>query len=259
MDTDPLELPRRASLYDGARRRLIGEGSLDSDASRIPLVVDGATVGWLGVRAIPHLETALDVRYLEQVRQQLVVIALALLMTTLGLDGMRWNWVLYAIPGDVTSLAENSQGVGTAGLTSDGPELAYAPPCAQGPGPKTYTFTIYALSAALTLDMPANQVTGQVLTDAIGQLTVASSQRSACRPLDGSHEPRHPAVGGGAGVTGDVVADGFEIRNGAIRPEDRQRHARARRSRSCLFRPGQHFAHFAFSRARAFILRVTSA
>jgi phosphatidylethanolamine-binding protein (PEBP) family uncharacterized protein len=102
----------------------------------------------------------------------------ALLMTTLGLDGMRWNWVLYGLTSNVTSLAENSQGVGTAGLTSDGPDLTYYPPCAQGPGPKTYTFSVYALSGTPTFDVPANQVTGQVLTDASGQLTVASSQLS---------------------------------------------------------------------------------
>lgn len=78
--TDPLELPPRATLYDAQRRALVGSGNLQTDASRIPLVVGGATVGWLGVRAIPRIEGELDVRYLHQVRGQLVVITTAALV-----------------------------------------------------------------------------------------------------------------------------------------------------------------------------------
>lgn len=99
----------------------------------------------------------------------------ALLMTTLANDGMRWNWVLYGIPAGVTSLAESTAGVGTAGLSSDGPLLQYYPPCSQGPGAKTYTFTIYALSAAPTFSVPASQVSGPVLTSAISQVTLSSA------------------------------------------------------------------------------------
>ena len=98
----------------------------------------------------------------------------ALMMTTLALDGQKWNWVLYGIPATVTSLARNSSGVGTAGLTSDGPLLAYSPPCSQGPGSKTYTFTLYSLSASPALP-PASQVTGAVLTAAIADRTLASA------------------------------------------------------------------------------------
>lgn len=99
----------------------------------------------------------------------------ALLMTTLARDGLKWNWVLYGIPATATSLAVGSMGVGTAGLTSDGPALAYSPPCSRGPGPMMYTFTLYALSGRPTLPARANQVTGAVLTDAIRGLTLASS------------------------------------------------------------------------------------
>jgi phosphatidylethanolamine-binding protein (PEBP) family uncharacterized protein len=103
-------------------------------------------------------------------------IELALLMTTLANDGMKWNWVLYGMAAGVTSLAEGSTGVGKFGLTSDGPELAYSPPCSQGPGAKTYTFTIYALSEPPVLDLPANEITGAVLTNAISEITLASSK-----------------------------------------------------------------------------------
>ncbi len=99
----------------------------------------------------------------------------AVMMTTLANDGLKWNWVLYGIPSNVTSLAENTVGVGTFGLTSDGPELAYSPPCSKGPGAKTYTFTVYALSGTPAFAVPANKVNGEVLTSAISHLTLASS------------------------------------------------------------------------------------
>jgi phosphatidylethanolamine-binding protein (PEBP) family uncharacterized protein len=101
---------------------------------------------------------------------------LALTMTTIALDGTKWNWVLFHIPGSVTSLAPASAGVGTAGVSTDGPELRYYPPCSTGPGAKTYTFTLYALSAAPTFAVPESQVDGEILTGAIGSLTIASRQ-----------------------------------------------------------------------------------
>jgi phosphatidylethanolamine-binding protein (PEBP) family uncharacterized protein len=99
----------------------------------------------------------------------------AVLMTTLAKDGLKWNWVLWGVPGNVGALAVGQTGVGTAGLTSDGPNLAYSPPCSQGPGAKDYTFTVYALSGKPTLPAQASQVTGDVLTAAIKPLTLASS------------------------------------------------------------------------------------
>jgi len=102
----------------------------------------------------------------------------AMLMTTLANDGMKWNWVMYGIPASATALAEGGVDVGTFGLTSDGPDLRYYPPCSQGPSAKTYTFTIYALSAAPVLSVPAGQVSGAVLTSAISSLTLDSSRVS---------------------------------------------------------------------------------
>jgi phosphatidylethanolamine-binding protein (PEBP) family uncharacterized protein len=102
----------------------------------------------------------------------------AILMTTLANDGHKWNWVLYGIPKLVSALTASSSGAGTFGLTSDGPELRYYPPCSQGPGPKTYTFTVYALSGAPTFTVPAGQVNGNVLTNAVSQLALASCMLS---------------------------------------------------------------------------------
>ena len=100
----------------------------------------------------------------------------ALLMTTLPGDGTtKWNWVLHGIPATATGLAKNSSGVGTLGVGSDGPQAAYQPPCSQGPGAKVYTFTLHALSASPSLQVPANQVTGAVLTGAIANITLGSA------------------------------------------------------------------------------------
>jgi phosphatidylethanolamine-binding protein (PEBP) family uncharacterized protein len=110
----------------------------------------------------------------------------ALMMTTLPGDGTtKWNWVLHAIPATATGLANNSSGVGTPGVGSDGPQAAYQPPCSQGPGAKFYTFTLYALSATPSLPASASQVTGSVLTAAIANITLgsASLKLSYTRPL----------------------------------------------------------------------------
>ncbi len=99
----------------------------------------------------------------------------ALTMNTIALDGTKWNWVLFHIPGNVTSL-EAGTDLGTAGVSTDGPELRYYPPCSSGPGAKTYSFTLYALSGTPSFSVPESQVDGVTLTAAIGSLTIASRQ-----------------------------------------------------------------------------------
>jgi hypothetical protein len=97
-------------------------------------------------------------------------------MTTLPGDGStKWNWVLQGIPGSTTALKKDSFGVGVPGLGSDGPIVGYQPPCSQGPGAKRYTFTIYALSGSPSFSVPAAQVTGAVLADAVAPLTLGSA------------------------------------------------------------------------------------
>ncbi len=109
----------------------------------------------------------------------------ALMMTTLPGDGTtKWNWVLYSIPGSNSGLARNSSGVGLLGSGSHGRVGAYDPPCSQGPGAKTYTLTLYALSAAPALQTAAGQVTGELLTSAISSITLgrATLELSYARP-----------------------------------------------------------------------------
>lgn len=100
----------------------------------------------------------------------------ALLMTTLPGDGTtKWNWVLYGIPAATRSLSKDSFGIGTAGVGSDGPFAGYQPPCSQGPGSKTYTFTLYALSASPDLSAAASSITGSMIANAIANTTLATA------------------------------------------------------------------------------------
>jgi phosphatidylethanolamine-binding protein (PEBP) family uncharacterized protein len=100
----------------------------------------------------------------------------ALLMTTIPVTGaIKYNWVLSGIPASTSSLIRNTSGVGTAGVGSDGPIAGYQSPCSQGPGLKTYTFTLYALSASPSLSVAANTVAGAALATAISSITLGSS------------------------------------------------------------------------------------
>ncbi len=72
---DPLELPPRVTLYDAWGRPVVGRGELSDAASRLRLTALGATVGWLGVRAITNYDDELDRDYIAQVRSQIVLIA----------------------------------------------------------------------------------------------------------------------------------------------------------------------------------------
>jgi len=100
----------------------------------------------------------------------------AVLMTTLPGDGTtKWSWVLYGIPSTTASLAMDSSRVGTPGLADGASGPGYSPPCSQGPGAKTYTFTVHALSGTPTFTVAAGQVTGQMVRDAIAPLTLASA------------------------------------------------------------------------------------
>ncbi len=65
-------------------------------------------------------------------------------------DKEKSYWFLYNIPATVTSLKQNSQGVGSVGANDRG-RTEYDPMCSKGPGLKKYHITVYALSAKLPL------------------------------------------------------------------------------------------------------------
>jgi len=91
-------------------------------------------------------------------------------------EDVHWYWVLYGIPAEVTQLSKNSVGIGTLGANSVNRKNEYTPPCSKGPGPKVYTYTVYALSAQPQLAVPASQVNREVLLEAIQNITLASAE-----------------------------------------------------------------------------------
>jgi phosphatidylethanolamine-binding protein (PEBP) family uncharacterized protein len=88
--------------------------------------------------------------------------------------GAHWYWVLYDIAPEVDHLDENAVPPATAGTNSVNGANAYAPPCSKGPGPKAYTFTVYALSGQP--DLPDRSSVSRVtLLDAIDGLVLAEA------------------------------------------------------------------------------------
>lgn len=77
--------------------------------------------------------------------------SLALIVEDPDAPSGNWvHWVLYDLPGDVTSLVEGSVGVGTAGV-NDSRRSGYAGPCPPRGRPHRYFFKLYALRAHLGL------------------------------------------------------------------------------------------------------------
>lgn len=91
-----------------------------------------------------------------------------------GPGDTHWYWVVYNIPATTTKVAAGGPVVGTLGTNSVNSQLAYAPPCSKGAGIKTYTYTVYALSAAPSFTA-GTKVSRDVLLAAISNITLASS------------------------------------------------------------------------------------
>jgi gluconolactonase len=89
---------------------------------------------------------------------------------------VHWYWVVYDIPAEVTNLLKNMTGIGKLGTNSVNGKNAYTPPCSKGPGLKTYTYTVYALSAFPTIAVPVNQLDRAAMLDAIRDITLASAE-----------------------------------------------------------------------------------
>jgi phosphatidylethanolamine-binding protein (PEBP) family uncharacterized protein len=84
--------------------------------------------------------------------------------------------VLYNIPA-TSSSALSGKYPGTIGMNFKDKSPGYTPPCSQGPGDKTYTFTLYALSSAVSIN--ANQATEDALIKAMTNLVIAKAELSA--------------------------------------------------------------------------------
>ena len=108
-------------------------------------------------------------------------------------------WTLYNIPADVHSLPKSVRGIGTLGNNSINGRTEYAPPHSQGPGAKTYIFTVYALSSALRISVPPAGVSREVLLSAMEGKILASAEMRVVytrEGLDGGQPPRDDRPGG---------------------------------------------------------------
>ena len=97
----------------------------------------------------------------------------------------KWYWVLYDIPANVTSLPKNVTGIGTLGNNSVSRRVGYAPPHSKGPGPKKYTYTVYALSAPPRVTVPPFEVNRDVLLAAMKDLILASDELNVVYTREG--------------------------------------------------------------------------
>ena len=101
----------------------------------------------------------------------------ALIMHHIDPEGKtKWYWLLYNIPADTKSLPKNVKNVGALGNNSVNGRTEYAPPHSKGPGPKTYIYTVYALSAPVELTVKPSEVTRAVLLDAMRDRTLATAE-----------------------------------------------------------------------------------
>ena len=87
---------------------------------------------------------------------------------------MKSYWVVWDIPTTVTSLPKNVKDVGKVGISFKG-QLGYEPPHSQGPGPKTYVLSVYALSAPVQISQQPREVTREVLLTAMKDKVLASA------------------------------------------------------------------------------------
>lgn len=101
----------------------------------------------------------------------------AIIMHHIDPEGkVKWYWILYNIPANAHSLPKNVKGIGTLGNNSVNGRTEYAPPHSKGPGPKTYVYTVYALSAPPRITVPPSEVNREILLSAMKDHILASAE-----------------------------------------------------------------------------------
>lgn len=88
---------------------------------------------------------------------------------------MKSYWVIWDIPATTTRLAKNAHDPGTLGRSFRG-KPGYEPPHSRGPGLKTYTIHLYALSAAPQMSQPPGEITRERLLMAIQDSILDSAE-----------------------------------------------------------------------------------
>ena len=115
---------------------------------------------------------------------------------------MKWYWTLYDLSGDLTGLPRNVKGVGKVGTGFKG-RVGYEPPHSQGPGPKTYVLTLYALSAPLEITQSPDRVGRAELLEAMkGKALATSSLRIVHTSGGGADDRSRPGPPRGKRETG---------------------------------------------------------
>ena len=118
----------------------------------------------------------------------------ALIMSHIpGPGEVKWYWTLYDIPATTTSLAKGGTGGGKLGTGFKG-QIGYEPPHSKGPGRKTYTLTLYALSDSPKLAVPPAQANRETLLAAIKDITLATAELNVAYSRGGetTTEPSQP-------------------------------------------------------------------
>ena len=101
----------------------------------------------------------------------------ALIMHHIDREGKtKWYWILYNIPSATTGLPKNVKHVGIMGNNSINGRIEYAPPHSKGPGAKTYTYTLYALSAPVKLNVKPAAVNRELLLAAMQDRILATAE-----------------------------------------------------------------------------------
>jgi phosphatidylethanolamine-binding protein (PEBP) family uncharacterized protein len=85
-------------------------------------------------------------------------------------------FTVFNIPNTSTSISRGATNIGIIGRNFKEAKPGYTPPCSQGPGSKTYTINVFALSSELALT--ADEATEDVLMKVMTGKVLASGQAS---------------------------------------------------------------------------------
>lgn len=103
---------------------------------------------------------------------------------------MKSYWVIWNIPAAASKIEKDEPKIGNLGVGFRG-QLGYEPPHSKGPGPKTYTLTLYALSESLNITQPPEKVTREVLIEAMtGKILATASLRVVYTSKGGAGDSR---------------------------------------------------------------------
>lgn len=91
-------------------------------------------------------------------------------------DDIHWYWIVYQIPATVGAFPRNMSGIGALGSNSVNHRAEYTPPCSKGPGAKTYTLTLFALSGSPSFTVAPARIDRAALLAAVQERTLARAQ-----------------------------------------------------------------------------------